>query len=201
MGLTVKEGGNQSFPPIPPDVYQAVCYGLYDLGSHHDKKFDKVVHQVLLIWELPDLRIAITKDGTTIDKPRGISKTYTLSLGEKANLRKDLQSWRGRPFTAQELEGFDLKSILGVNCMLQIIQIDKDGKKYSQISAILPLFKGMPSKQPENPLQYFSLEDSESIPQGTQQWIWDKIKACDEMQRANPVAETSTQDPSDDVPF
>jgi hypothetical protein len=70
-----------------------------------------------------------------------VSKFYTLSLNEKANLRKDLESWRGKAFSDAEIEnGFDIEKLIGANCYLNIAQNDK-GK--SVISAINPLPKGM----------------------------------------------------------
>ena len=58
-----------------------------------------------------------TKDGL-------IAKEYTVSLNEKANLRKDLESWRGKEIQPTELEGFDMTNLLGVQCTLQIMHND-----------------------------------------------------------------------------
>jgi len=41
-----------------------------------------------------------------------ISKRYTMSLGEQSTLRKDLESWRGKKFTPEELQGFDLNACI-----------------------------------------------------------------------------------------
>ena len=54
-------------------------------------------------------------------KPRAISETYTNSLGEKANLRKMLENWRGRAFTQEEMDGFDLRNVLGKACMISVV--------------------------------------------------------------------------------
>ena len=75
-----------------------------------------------------------------------LTKKYTLSLGEQANLRKDLESWRGKPFSAEELAGgFDLEHLYGINCLLGIQhEQNADGTKtYANITAILPPQKGM----------------------------------------------------------
>ncbi|MHA1379626.1 MAG: hypothetical protein ACTSRG_14730 [Candidatus Helarchaeota archaeon] len=47
-----------------------------------------------------------------------------MSLHAKATMRKFLESWRGKKFTKEELEGFDLQKILGKPCQLQIIHSD-----------------------------------------------------------------------------
>lgn len=204
MGFIVREQGESSFPVVEAGLHQAVCYALYDLGTHYSEKFDKSSRKVLIIWELPELRIDIEKDGVKQNLPRVVSKKYTLSLGEKANLRKDLSSWRGRVFTPQELEGFDLQSILGVNCMIQIIHNTKDGKTYANISNILPLLKNMPSKKPENPVVCFSLEENPILPEHTPKWIKELIMSSKELSGGVPfdVAEdVPINMPDDSVPF
>jgi len=77
------------------------------------------------------------------DKRFVVTKTYTASLNEKANLRKDLESWRGRPFTVEELQGFDLEKVVKAPCMLNLVaQTTKAGKTWTGIAAIMPLAKG-----------------------------------------------------------
>ena len=77
------------------------------------------------------------------DLPRAISREYTLSLHKKANLRADLESWRGKGFTDRELEGFDLENILGKNCMLNIIHKQTEKAIYANIVSVMPLMKNM----------------------------------------------------------
>jgi len=60
-------------------------------------------------------------------------KQYTLSLNEKSALYKDLCAWRKKQFSDEELKGFDLTSILGVTCDLDIGET-KTGK--SKVTAV-----------------------------------------------------------------
>lgn len=197
MGLTATAGTKTALPLIPADVHQGVCYALYDLGTTYDKLYDKSTHKIIILWELPNERMVYQKDGKDIDAPRVISKKYTLSLNEKSSLFKDLQSWRGKPFSEQELLGFDIKNILGNNCMLQIIHRTKDNNTFANIANVLPLYKGIPSRVAENPIMFFSLEETRIIPEGTPSWIADLIKQCDEM-RDVAVGEGTIDE---DVPF
>jgi hypothetical protein len=189
--------------PIADGVYQAVTTQIIDLGTQFNEHFGKSTHQVMITWEIPELTIKFEKDGKEIEAPRVISKKYTLSLGEKANLRKDLQSWRGRAFTDQELEGFDLLNVLEKNCMLQIINTTKDGKTYSNISSILPLYKGMTPIPPYNKAQYFSISEGFDIPDSIPQWIKDVIMKSEEFKNNKPAdVEFEGDIPvSTDVPF
>lgn len=175
MSLTAKEKSGADIEPIPVGVYVAVCYGLIDLGTHENKVFGGDAHKVLVQWELPDVRGEFEREGQKVNLPRAISRRYTLSLSEKANLRKDLESWRGRKFTAAELSGFDLKALLGAVCQIQIVHETKqDGKTFANVTAIMALPKGTPRPKPENPLVFFSFEeagDKPTLPPGLPEWV------------------------------
>jgi hypothetical protein len=202
MGLIVKK--EKGFDPVPAGVHQGVCYAVYDLGTQHNKVFDKYSHQALIIWEIPSERIEIQKDGQTMSLPRVVSKTYTLSFDDRANFKKDLISWRGREFSEEEQQGFDISRLVGVNGMLNIIHVSKDGKTYGNLSAILPLYKGISKVEPENPTVVYSMEQGEP-PEGTPKWIVEKIHDSVEWKQAhNPVQdEHPPYDSGDnpDVPF
>jgi hypothetical protein len=104
----------------------------------------KNMHKVRIGWELPtELKIFNPEKG---EQPCIIDKEYTLSLADKANLRKDLQSWRGKAFTDEEAEAFDITKLLGVPCMLNIIHVQgkKDPTKtYQAIGSVSPMPKGL----------------------------------------------------------
>jgi len=185
--------------PINDGVYHSVCIGVIDIGTHYDEKFGKSSHKALLMWEIPELLIKFEKDGVEKEAPRVISKKYTLSLGEKANLRKDLQSWRGRAFTDEELRSFDLLNVLGKNCMLQIINTTKDGRTYSNIASVMPLYKGVDILKPVAEPLYFSLSDGVDIPISIPAWIRDIITKSQEYQ--DRVSTTDhVEPPVDDAP-
>jgi len=206
MSLTAKDSGGSSFPPVPQGQHYAITTAIYDLGTQVSERFGNVSRKVLIQWELPEQRIDIEKDGEKQNLPRAISKQYTLSLHEKANLRHDLESWRGKTFTEKECEGFDVLVLLGVPCMLQILHKNKDGKTYSNISTITPVAKGTPKKQPENPLRTFSFEDGSNIPEGTPEWIQKIIEQSEEWQMKDyyPDSDSGVEQPQysdDDIPF
>mgnify|MGYP005988829429 FL=1 len=88
-------------------------------------------------------------------QPLTISKFYTLSLHEKSNLGNDLTSWRGRAFSEAEKQSFDISKLLGVACLLNVMEIN--GK--SKISSIMPMKKGDQIAEQVTPSVVFSLED------------------------------------------
>jgi hypothetical protein len=79
-----------------------------------------------------------------------IGSKFTLSLHEKASLRKILQSWRGKAFTPEELKKFDVTTILGKPCLITVTHEPKDGGGvYANVGAVRsfrPVFRPRRSK-------------------------------------------------------
>lgn len=209
MALMAKDPGGSEFEPIEEGMFHAVCYSIIDLGTQYNKTFNKSARRVLITWEIPNQRLDIkSDDGQTVSMPRAISKEYTLSLHEKASLRKDLESWRGKRFTETELKGFNVFNVIGANCTIQVLhhkKIDSTGqeKTYANIVAIMPIMDKNNSLDPENPKRMFSFEESSSIPQGLPNWIASKLLDSEEMQ---DVSESNEEIPpigtyDDDIPF
>lgn len=187
---------------IDNGVYQGVCVGLVDLGTQDNTHFKKKERKWLLMWELPDVMIEFEKDGEKITAPKVISKQYTRSFAEKSNIRKDLQSWRGKPFTEEELKGFDLSKILGVNCMLQIINDVKGEKSYPKVTTILPLYRGIPEAKPHMDFLVYGIDDE--IPDSMPGWIKSLILKSEEKLGAETGQTEPNYDdapPLDDCPF
>ncbi len=206
MGLIANGKTKKNLDPVPADTYRAVCYAIYDIGTHVNPVFKSKNHQVIIIWELPDLLMDYEKDGVTKQMPRVISKTYTLSLGEKAILRRDLQSWRGRVFTEEELDGFDIKNLLGANGLLQVIVKKKEKGTFAEVSTIMPLMKGMQKVEPATEKQFYSMQDGMDIPENTPKWIREKILSSLEFTGKSGSADEAppidtSELPPDECPF
>lgn len=135
--LTVSATASSAFEMPPAGPVAARCSRLIDLGSQKGEFQGKATlkRKLLLTWELAEARA----DGT----PHQISRRFTLSLDEKASLRQFLQAWRGRPFTDEELAGFDLRKLMNAPAMLNIGHTQRDGKNYANILSVSPLPKGM----------------------------------------------------------
>ena len=150
------------FELTPAGTHVAVCYRVIDLGTQQiDFKGEtKKQHKIMLSWELCD---EFMTQGRNEGLPFSIHKRYTLSSHEKSSLRKDLESWRGKPFTDDDFGKFDIKVLLGIGCMIGVVHAESNGKVYANISSIMKLPKGMSAKPPVNPITYFSLDDYEQI--------------------------------------
>lgn len=149
------DSGGGDFEQPPVGTYPARCIKIIDLGTQKGEWQGKAnfKRQVVVGWELPT---ELMTEGDYVGKPFVVSKFYTASLGEKANLRKDLQNWRGREFTPEELAGFESKAILGKPCMLSLTANDK-GK--TRVTGVMAMPKGMTVPAQINESVYFSLDD------------------------------------------
>lgn len=208
MGLIAKNKGGVDFAPCPPGSHVARCVWLIDLGTQATQKFGKK-HKILIGWELPDEQIP---DGDRAGEPYFVSRRYTSSLNERAALRKDLESWRKKAFTDEELEGFDLRNILDRPCLLTVTHNTNGQKVYANVSSVAPLAKGMKCSERINPLRQFDLDKPDwDVYRALPEWLQKLIDGAEERKQA-PGSEGADEPPpytdadipaeeEDEVPF
>lgn len=194
-----KEGSN--FTPMPPGTHQARCFAVIDLGTQHSEMFADS-YKVMIMWETPHERITIDKE----ERPMTIHKEYSLSLGKKSNLRKHLETWRGRPFTKEELEGFEVANVIGAPCLLSVVHKQSaNGNTYANIEAVSAVPKGMEVLALFHKTAKYDLADGENkVYKALPEWIQKKILASEERNPSKPVASPEpdgSEDDGDTVPF
>jgi hypothetical protein len=162
MSLFAESAGG-SFKPVPAGMHLARCYRIIDLGTQKSEYEGKVnfLRKIKVVWEVH----GTDDDGTPIVTDKGepfiITKDYTLSWGEKANLRKDLEAWRGKPFSQDEQRRFDLKNVLDKFCMINVQHKPRrtgDGV-YANVVTVTPVPAPLKASMPKgfNPAQMFTL--------------------------------------------
>lgn len=186
MPIIAKDNGREFAKP-DTGLQQAVCSHVVDLGLQPTAYGDK--HQVAVCFELAQKM----DDG----RPFMQTKIYSLTLNEKSALSKDLESWRNKKFTPEEREGFDIEKLIGVNCMLTLVEENRNDKSYVNISAVSPLMKGLNNIAP--------------IGQDLPQWLADKKAAGTPVgdlpeidvnaDIAEKFADASLDAQEDDLPF
>lgn len=140
MPVIVSEPEGGSFAPAPEGLHQAVCVDVVDRGIL-DTSFGPK-HKVDIIWQV----VPFEDDGQEQRDEEGrrfqVMQRYTASLHEKALLFQHLKAWRGKPFTEEQLKGFDLDTVIGANCQIQVVHnIGSNKKVYANVQAIVPLGK------------------------------------------------------------
>lgn len=137
-----------TFEAAPAGNHGAILVKVVDIGTQEGEyKGEKTVRrQEIWTWEIP---LETRDDG----QPFIISKFYTASLGEKANLTKDLTSWLGK---APNPKTFSPEDVLGKQCQVTVIEREGTGKRV--VASVSSLAKGIAlPKTPHNPIVFLSL--------------------------------------------
>jgi hypothetical protein len=212
--IASNSSNGKTFAPVEAGNFVARCYSMVHIGTIPEeyKGEKKETNKVRLTFELPtETKVFREENG---EQPYVISKEFTLSLHEKASLRKFLESWRGKGFTEQEASHFDVSKLLGKPCMLNIIHKTKlDGSIRADISSVSPIPKGLTCPPAVLPILIFSVnqfdpEIFETLPE----FLRDKIRSSREYKQlsipANEVVTPSEHaapidpfDQSNDLPF
>ena len=136
MAIIAKAKGD--FKPAPQGTWPAVCVDVVDLGIVKPKNPNyNPSHQIQFRWILD------AEPPLENGQPYMASRRFGLTLGKKSNLKPFIEAWRGKVFTEDELDEFDVETMIGVSCQLQIIHNRVDGVTYGNVSSIVPLGKGM----------------------------------------------------------
>lgn len=199
MPLNVKDtGSGQDFDPVPQGTHAAVCYLVADIGQQMTTYGAK--HKVIIGFEIPDQIVEYKdKDGNDVKKPMIINNFYTASLSSKAILTGDLEGWRGKAFTSDELQGFNLFNVLGKPCVITVVHNVVGDKTYANIKSIGQIMKGMevaPATRqlkysPDEPAQYDELPE----------WIQKKIAGAVVDEPQGQPQNQQNNDFDDDIPF
>lgn len=186
-------------PQCPAGTHIAICFRITDIGTQPDTGFGEK-RKLVINWELPHERVQY--DGK--DMPMALSRIYALTLGKRSNLRKDLIAWRGRDFTAAELEGFELKNILGKACQVTVT-LNEDGR--AGVTGVVGMPKGMAAPAIVNPLVEYSIDDGQNATyKALPDWLRKMCDKCLEWTGASSeVPHEEEPQPADDgdpdVPF
>lgn len=136
--------GTANYRPCPEGVAQAVIVDVVDLGKVKSTFGDeeKLTHKIAVVFQIDERR----DDGQRFH----IWKRYTLSLHERATLRKDIETLRGRKFTPEEVEdGFETEDMVGWNALVTVVHNQVGDRTYANITAVAPLMKGMAKLEAE----------------------------------------------------
>ena len=201
---TAKGGGQRTLPPI--GTHLARCYAVCDLGTQPGdwKGKPKKTRRIRIFFELPNEQHIF--DEARGREPFTISKEFTLSLRNKAELRKVLECWRGRAFTDEELDKFDVAKLIGVPAIISIShEPRKDGEgNYAKLLSVSRVMAGM-SVPPAiiKPWEFAIHMGRNEVFETLPDWLCEKIEKCDEWTRPAPghEPEPPAETEEEDVPF
>lgn len=171
MGAKFNNNPKKEREIIPEDQYDCRCYSVIDLGTHHsDGQYGpKDDRKILITFEIPELMITYEKNGVEVTAPKVIGQQFNNVMGERANLRKFLQAWRGKSFTDEEAFNFDISKILSHGAQISVEHNTTDKGTFANIAVIGPLHKSVALPPQHNETMNFGIEDDLNTP------LWDKI--------------------------
>lgn len=137
MPTYVSAGDSKAWEPAPEGLWPVVCVDVVDKGEQPTQWGPK--RKVQLRWQLGE-EAGVRDDG----KPWLVTRTFTASLFKLAELSKLLVRWRGKQFTDEELEQFDLDNVIGAPGLANIVHnATDDGRVFANVDTIVPLPKTM----------------------------------------------------------
>lgn len=119
------------------DVHSAVCCEFVDLGEQQSPWGPKT--QGVLLFQVHE------RDSEGRQKEVRVYFTMTLGTSTmKSKVRKLLESWRGTPFTGDELKGFDIEQVVGKQCRVLITHaMNQKDQVTARIGSILKAAPGI----------------------------------------------------------
>jgi hypothetical protein len=179
MKAPVNSGNGSSRQIAPEGAHVARCYQIIDKGTTFDEKWGNKKRKVQFLFELP-LETAVFSEDKG-EQPFYVKTVFNLSMGEKASLRKFVESWIGKKMTDAQAGDFDIIKLLGHSCMVNIAHNGKDDRTYANIMSISPLPKGMACPPAINELlSYDTTEHSDAVFNKLPDFLQDDIRKSDE---------------------
>ena len=128
----------------PAGTHIARCYKMIHVGER-DYEYQgepKKKNSLWVYFELPnELAVFNPEKG---EEPYSVNIEYNHVPYETAKIMKHINSWRGKALSPQEIDDFDVSTLLGQPCMITIVHNTSaaNGKTYANIAAISGLPKG-----------------------------------------------------------
>lgn len=137
--VTAKDTGTVK-EPHPEGQFAALCVDCIDLGNRvksYPGTPSYIAPSVTLVFQ--------TGERNSQGHLHEVSQEFTLSMGEKANLRKFLGAWRGKTYTEEQARaGVPLHKLVGQPALVSVEhRTSGKGRTYATISSIGPLPKAM----------------------------------------------------------
>lgn len=188
----------------PAGTHKARCVGLIQIGTVPVEWQGEVkqLEKIRLTFELPEELHKFKEEEE--EKPVVISQEYTLSMGEKSNLRPIIEGIIGTALLQNEAESFDVETILGMPCLLSIKHkvSEKTKNKFAVVDTTAPLMKGMTVPEAINPIKVLTYErwnqeEFDKLPS----FIQDKMKTSKQYIEKFGTQPTTDDIGAGDIPF
>ena len=179
MKAPVNSGGSQTRQIAPEGAYPARCYQIIDKGTTFDEKWGNKKRKVQFLFELPTETAVFSEDKG--EQPFYVKGVFNLTMGEKASLRKFIESRIGKKLTDAQAADFDITKLLGHPGMINIAHNGKEDRVYANIMGISPLPKGLTCPPAINELlTYDTTEHNAEVFAKLPEFLQEDIRKSDE---------------------
>lgn len=202
----------------PAGGHPAVCYIMAMLGTQEFSYEGEASKKQAIMFSFELLGDEMMKDG----RPFSINtRIMPFSSHEKSNLRKMVQSWRGQPYTEQqlmEMGGLPVSKLIGQPAYVNVVHnssANKPDRVYANIFSVMKLPKGIPAPKPVNdPVVYSAAHHDQAAFNKLPEYIQAKVVMSPEYQAhmarlkpvdpSHPDARRNSENPdpfADEIPF
>lgn len=180
--------------PIPDaGNHLAIAIQVIDLGTQESPTPGfNAARKIRIVWELPHEKHKFSDEKG--EEPFTVAKEYTLSMNEKSNFRKDLESWRGKKFSESECSVFDETKIIGKPCFVSVIHVDKPTKTYANVNAVTAIPKGTTVPPQHNASIVYNTADGRNTTYLSLSEFWQKKIALSPEFQANTAPDKALDD-------
>lgn len=154
---------------------QAVLTGIIDLGTQ-EEVYDgiaKKVKKIALEFKLPTQHHIFDEEKGP--EPLMLFRDVTASLHPKATLTGIVTGMLGKSLP----EEYELSDLIGTNCMVNVVHVEKDGKTYANAASFSPLMDGVEAVEFETRILDLG-EFNEDVFNLLPEWKQDVIKKAPE---------------------
>ncbi len=115
--------------PAPPGLQGATLTKVTDLGLEESQFGSK---------EMLELEFELDAKDEATGEPYRAWRKCSKSLHRKSTLRGIVEGLLGRPLNGDETRRFDVESLVGRQCLIQVTHVEKNGRTFANITAVLP---------------------------------------------------------------
>ncbi len=195
--MAIKATKQSTFEIIPEGSYVARIYRILHIGTIPNEMYGGKTNKAYISFELPtETRVFDKERG---EQPMVISNEYTLSFGEKSNLKKVIDACDPKALkvgTDGFVEEYDIENLLGKTCLVSVIHKTSAKGTYANVGSVTMVPKGMtcpPQVNESKILNYDSFDEAyfASLPE----FLKKKIEASDEYKIMNGSEEFDSEIP------
>lgn len=168
---------------IPEGNHPARIYEIIEIGTVEGSWMGqpKLNYNVRIGFEFPTEKRVFTEGKG--EQPFVLSREMSLSLGEKANLRKIVEAVEGHKLTESEAVDYDILNLAGKPLLVTVSHTEPNetGIQYANATTFSPIIKGLVVDELTNPKKVLTYESwSQEVFDSLPQFLKDKISGTKE---------------------